>query len=254
LKYTDPTGHCVNNYEAGSDDMDTCLAGWNAIVNYLVGAAFGPGGSGHFPNETITEWLMNADIGTLENLMGSYGIDYGYTWSPPQGYFVPGPSGAIDSKSPKARTGMCQYWQSCYEPVVTKEEMRPDAVVGGVSGSAAGIHYGVVGGERLINLRNQQRSSFAYNGQGAGVALEADASGYVGAVWNLDSNLDYEGISPTLTVDIGVGHHFQASLFWEAGSVPFTGETWGISLGYGGGGGFGVTGSYGHYTCFSGCR
>lgn len=96
--------------------MDTCLAGWNAVVNYLVGAAFGPGGSGHFPNETITDWLMNADIGTLENLMQSYGIDYGYTYTPPPGYTMPLPSGATDLKSPAARAGLCQHWQTCYTP------------------------------------------------------------------------------------------------------------------------------------------
>jgi hypothetical protein len=160
----------------------------------------------------------------------------------------------MDLKSPAARAKVCWQWQNCYEPVVTKEEMSPDAIIGGASGSAAGIHYGVVGAERLINLRNQQRSTFSYHGQGAGVALEADMSGYIGAVWNLDSNVDYEGVSPTLTVDVGAGHHVQASLFWEAGSIPFTGETWGISVGYGGGAGFGISGSFGHYTCLSGCR
>ena len=114
VNFTDPSGHCINNYEPGSADMDTCLAGWNAVTNYLAGAAYGPGGSGHFPNELVNDWLLNADIGTLENLMEVMGIDYGYTWTPPQGYAMP--SGGMSLRSPEARAGVCNYWQNCYQP------------------------------------------------------------------------------------------------------------------------------------------
>jgi hypothetical protein len=116
VNFTDPTGHCINNYEVGSEEMETCLAGWSALYNFLMGAAYGPGGSGHFPNETVTDWLLNADIGTLENLMEVMGIDYGYTWTPPQGYTAPGWRGGRDLKGPEARAEVCDYWQSCYQP------------------------------------------------------------------------------------------------------------------------------------------
>jgi len=171
LNFTDPTGHCINNYEIGSDDMDTCIAGWNAVVNYLAEAAYGPGGSGEFPNATVADWLMNAEISTLEKLMASYGIGYGYTWTPPQGYSMSGWRGGTDLKSPAVRAGVCQYWQGCYEPMVTGDEMRPDAFIAGVSGSAAGVVYSTVGIERVVNLHKNQRSVYVYHGQGAGVAL-----------------------------------------------------------------------------------
>ena len=86
--FTDPTGHCTSNYEAGSQDMDTCLSAWNSVTSYLFGTAFGPGGSGHFPNEMVSDWLANADIGTLEKVMQNFGIDYGYVYTPPQGYLT----------------------------------------------------------------------------------------------------------------------------------------------------------------------
>ena len=248
VNYTDPTGHCTSNYEAGSQDMVTCLSAWNSVANYLYGAAFGPGGSGNFPNELVSDWLANADIGMLENLMKSYGIDYGFVYAPP---ILPSRSGPRKYNKGAAT---CQYWQGCYESVVTREEMKPDAIAGGVSGSAAGVGYGVVGGELVYNLVTKEKSFYNYTGQGAGVALEGDVSVYGALIWNLDKNSDYEGVSPTLTVDLGAGVHGQLSLFWEAGTIPFTGDTWGVSLGPGGGGGFGLTGSFSNYTCQAGCR
>ena len=180
--------------------------------------------------------------------MASYGIDYGYTYAPPVGY------SGVTPRSYRTGEAVCQYWQRCYEPVVTRQEMRPDAIALGGSGSAAGILYGVIGGEGVINFRTGERSLYAYHGQGAGVALEADKSGYLAVIWNLEKNIDYEGISPTLAVDLGLGVHGQVALFWEAGTVPFTGDTWGIAFGSGAGGGFAITGSYTHYTCLSTCR
>ena len=116
MNFTDPTGHCISNYEAGSADMHTCVAGWNAVVNYLSSVTYGAGGNGQFPNEKTTEWLMNADIATLEGLMRAYGIDYGYTWTPPQRYQALNQSGRRNLKSPEARAEVCDYWQSCYQP------------------------------------------------------------------------------------------------------------------------------------------
>jgi len=254
VKYTDPTGHCVNNYEIGSADMDTCVAAWNAVVNYIDGVVFGPGGSGDFPNAGVNEWLLNADIATLESLMEAWGIGYGYTWNPPAEYATSGRYGRRNLRSRGAMAEVCHYWQSCFEPVVTGEEMKPDAIAVGLSGSVAGVAYGVVGGEVVYNLDTREKSLFSYTGQGAGVALEGDVSGYGALIWNLDETVDYEGVSPTLTVDLGAGVHGQFSLFWEAGTIPFTGDTWGISLGPGGGGGFGLTGSFADYTCQAGCR
>lgn len=54
---------------------------------------------------------MNADIATLEALMKGYGIDYGYTFSPPAPATTSGPPGKPVSRD------TCQYWQDCYDPV-----------------------------------------------------------------------------------------------------------------------------------------
>ena len=224
------------------------------MANYLYGAAFGPGGSGHFPNETVSDWLENADISTLENLMEVFGIGYGYTYTPPATTSSSSGQSWGNNGITHYSVGVCQYWQSCYEPVVTREEMRPDALIFGSSGSAAGVLYGVVGGELIYNFQTGQLSSFAFHGQGAGVALEGDQSVYGGLVWNLNQNIEYEGISPTLSVDLGLGIHGQVSVFWEEGTIPFTGDTWGISIGPGAGAGVAVIGSFGHYSCVTGCR
>ena len=109
----DPTGHCINNYEIGSTDMDTCVAAWNAVTNYMDGVFFG---TGVFPDEAVNDWLMNADIATLEKLMKGWGISYGYTWTPPQGYTASRWSGGKSLTSPEFTAGMCNYWQNCYQP------------------------------------------------------------------------------------------------------------------------------------------
>ena len=254
LNFTDPTGHCINNYESGSDDMDTCIAGWNAVVNYLAGAAYGPGGSGEFPNATVADWLMNADISTLEKLMGSYAIGYGYTWTPPQGYFTSGWRGGTDLKSPAARAGVCQYWQGCYEPALTSQEIPPDAFLfPGFSLSAARVWYETAGVELISNRVSNENSWFSYHGQGSGVAIEAIGAFYGGLVWNLEQNRDYEGVFAVLTVDGAYYLGIKGSLFWEAGTLPFSGETWGVAIGPSGGGGAGATMSYADYTCERGC-
>lgn len=128
--FTDPSGHCTSNYEIGSQDMETCLSAWTAVANYLSGAAFGPGGSGHFPNELVSDWLANADIGTLENLMDVFGIGYGYTFTPPQGYSSHVPSGAKNLGSPEARAELCQYWQSCYSPPAEYSSIGGNVFIG----------------------------------------------------------------------------------------------------------------------------
>ena len=248
VNYTDPTGHCTTNYEAGSQDLETCLSAWNSVANFLYGASFGPGGSGHFPNELVSDWLANADIRMLENLMKSYGIDYGYVYTPST---IPSRSGPRNNNRGKAT---CQYWQACYEPVVTREEMKPDAFSAGISGSAAGVYYVTIGEELVWNRQTGEISAFGYHGSGAGIALEADKAIYFAAIWNLEQNREYEGVSPTLSVDIAAFVGVQTSLFWESGTIPFTGDTWGISVGPSGGAGFGLTASFSHYSCQLGCR
>ena len=102
----------------------------------------------------------------------------------------------------------------------------------GISGSATGP-MAIVGGAELVgNLDSEEIDIFTYMGQGSGLGLEADAAAYGGLVWNLDQNIDYEGVFHTLTVELSFIEGAQASFFWEDGSVPFTGETWGISVGY----------------------
>jgi len=248
--FTDPSGHCTSNYEIGSQEMDTCVAAWSAVTNYLSGAAFGAGGSGQFPNELVSDWLANADIGTLENLMDVFGIGYGYTFTPPQGYSSSYPT----RNARRVSENLCDYWESCYEPLITREEMKPDAIAGGISGSAAGIAYGIAGVEGVYNFDTEELSLFTYIGQGAGLALEEDVSGYGALIWNLDENSDYEGVSPALAVDLGLGVHGQVVLFWEENTLPFTGDTWGIAFGSGSGLGFALTGSYSHYVCQAGCQ
>ena len=131
VNFTDPTGHCTSNYEAGSQDMVTCLSAWNSVANYLYGAAFGSGGSGNFPNETVSDWLANADIGTLENLMESYGIGYGYTYTSPQGYSVPALRDGEDLGSQESKAELCQYWKECYYPVTDYTTIFVSYYIGG---------------------------------------------------------------------------------------------------------------------------
>ena len=114
VNLVDPSGHCINNYEIGSTEMDTCVAAWNAVMNYMDGVFFG---TGDFPDEAVNDWLMNADITLLEKLMESWGISYGYTWTPLQSYIASGSSGGKSLTSPEFTAGMCDYWQSCYQPV-----------------------------------------------------------------------------------------------------------------------------------------
>ncbi|HRQ39662.1 MAG TPA: hypothetical protein PLD25_17275 [Chloroflexota bacterium] len=154
------------------------------------------------------------------------------------------------SWDPYENTCGWQYWTDCYEPVVTEEEIGPDAVIfPGVSGSAAGVLYGVIGEEILWNRRSGEVSAFGYTGQGAGVALEADTAAYFGLVWNLEDNENYEGLFSTLTIDASAILGVQLNFFWIPDTVPFTGETWGFSIGGAGGGGLGITGSQTDFVC-----
>lgn len=245
--FTDPTGHCLNSYDAGSADLDTCLSALNSVGNYLAEQAYNSGGN--FPNATFNDWLMNADIAMLENLMAMYRIDYGYTFTPPRPAAPSGPPGQPISRD------TCQYWQPCYEPVVTAEEMWFDAFIApGVSGSAAGIWYGTVGEELILNRKSGEVSLYGFSGQGAGLALGADATIYGGLIWNLESNLEYAGDSSALIADLAPLIGIQAQFFWKTGTVPFTGDTWGVAAGPSSGASFGLSAVQSTYTCQLGCR
>lgn len=62
--------------------------------------------------------------------------------------------------------------------------------------------------------------------------LEAEVAIYGGLVWNLERNSDYAGPFTTLFVDLAVIQGIQLSFFWSSGTIPFTGDTWGLSVGY----------------------
>lgn len=223
-------------------------------MNYLTDLHYGPGGNGVFPDEWTTELLMTANIDSIEGLMRAYEIDYGYTSQVMASRNAQSePTGWVRNEYMYGELP-CQYWEACYEPVVTKGEMPPDALIlPGGSGSVAGWLYTVGGAELLLNRSSNEVSGFTYMGQGGGVALEADVSVYGGLVWNLDENINYSGPFTTLTIDLSAAIGGQGSFFWESGTIPFTGETWGFSIGPSSGGGFGVTGSQTEFTCVFGC-
>ncbi|MCB8922752.1 MAG: hypothetical protein H6662_14285 [Ardenticatenaceae bacterium] len=116
LKYIDPSGHCVENYQAGSEDFQTCMDGWSSLMNYLSDLHYGPGGNGVFPNEWTTELLMTANIASIEGLMRAYDIDYGYTSQVMASRNAQSePTGWMRNEY-MYRERPCQYWESCYEP------------------------------------------------------------------------------------------------------------------------------------------
>lgn len=121
------------------------------------------------------------------------------------------------------------------------------------SGSAGGILSGVVGGELVINRKSQEVDFFTYSGQGTGVIAEADIAVYTGLAWNLEVNKDYSGLFSTLTFDVALYYGVQVSVFWIPGTIPFTGNTWGFSVGPSRGVGFGVTGTETDFVCQSNC-
>jgi RHS repeat-associated protein len=249
LVFVDSTGHCVENYQDDADLLNQCIEGWNAISNYLSDQVYGEGGNGEYPSEWLNSLLANADITAVEAIMEAYGIDYGYTPTGKASY----KHGNVGANNIYAER--CRYWQNCYEPIVTRAEISPDVVIfPGASVSAAGGLYAVGGEEILWNRKSGEVSAFSYMGQGGGVALEADVTiPYGGLVWNLEQNIDYEGAFTTLTIDLSAILGGQFSFFWESATFPFTGETWGFSLGPSGGGGFGITGSQTEFICQVGC-
>ena len=249
LNLVDPSGHCA------SEQFDTeCWAQYDALYQ-------------HFKLLSETEKHYNF---THKDIIRKIGVGESYRYQEiPEGHgssivylFDKAMNCGSDFDCSNNKLGHpmtsyeppCQQWMACYEPVITKGEMSPDALIlPGGSGSAAGGIYTVGGAELLLNRRSNEVSGFTYMGQGGGVALEADVSVYGGLVWNLDENIDYSGPFTTLTIDLSAVIGGQGSFFWESGTIPFTGKTWGFSLGPSGGGGFGVTGSQTEFTCVIGC-
>ena len=134
------------------------------------------------------------------------------------------------------------------------DEMLPDAFVAGGSGNAGGVMAGIAGGEVVVNFESQEVSAFTYHGQGGGVVLKANATAYAGFIWNLKENIKYEGDFTTLTADLSLFEGGQVNFFFSTDTLPFTGGTWGFSLGYSEGAGAGISGVQTNYVCQFGCR
>jgi hypothetical protein len=239
LNFTDPSGHCA------SERFDVeCWQQYDALVNQFR--------QNGFSDEDIVKLIGNGEayryremrVMDIYDRFRNCGSDFDCSNDSRQ-----------HTRDPYANPCTWQYWQDCYEPVVTSDEMEPDAIVlPGVSASAAGSAYGVVGEEVLFNRRSGEVSVFGYYGEGIGVGLEADASLYGGVVWNLEENVAYEGPFSTLAVDFSAVVGVQLSFFWTAGTTPFTGQTWGFGFGPSAGGGLGVSGSQTIFTCQLGCQ
>jgi hypothetical protein len=141
----------------------------------------------------------------------------------------------------------CQYWMSCYEPVITAEEIPPDAAIGGLSGSGGALSGFVGGQEAIYNFDTDEFDIFGYAGPSTVFGEKTVGTGYVGLVWNLENNDAYKGQFNTVTVDLTALGGVQFNFFWEGGTTPFTGETWGFSAGGSGGQGGSISTSATYY-------
>lgn len=243
LNFSDPTGHCAD-YGDQYEDYD-CWQQYNALFNqfllnnYTEEYILGLIGTGR--DYRLQELGPTGIIGLYDSFKNC-GSDLDCSNNTPQTY------------DPYANPCEWQQWQNCYEPVVTREEMSPDAVIfPGVSASVAGIGYWVAGEEVLWNRKSGEVDLFGYTGQGAGAAFEGDVAVYTGLVWNLEENVQYEGWFTTLTVELSVIEGVQLSFFWDADSTPFTGKTWGFSIGRARGLGAGVSIVETDFVCQTQC-
>ena len=205
LVFTDPTGHCMQYQENGDDEaFQVCHDAWIQLRDY-IDPLTPDDGLARLYGEFLVPLYQSGTTDRIVELLDIYGVEYE---APP--------------------TKISQNIGPSLEDIVF-----PDAIIfPGISGSATGP-MAIVGGAELVgNLDSEEIDIFTYMGQGSGLGLEADAAAYGGLVWNLDQNIDYEGVFHTLTVELSFIEGAQASFFWEDGSVPFTGETWGISVGY----------------------
>jgi hypothetical protein len=100
LKYIDPTGHCHNNYEEGSNDLSYCLH----LVSQLEAERYAPL-MGENREAILENWLQNADIDALKAIMAFYDDQIETVR----------PEGASGTRSAD-RYNVCQYWQECYDP------------------------------------------------------------------------------------------------------------------------------------------
>ncbi|PID86971.1 MAG: hypothetical protein CSB13_01705 [Chloroflexi bacterium] len=237
INLIDPSGHCTENY-AGEDQVDLlnqCIEGWNAIDQYYADMVWGKGANRdrEYPRDWINYLLVHADIAMIEAIMGAHGIDYGYT----QTGIAPRPPRTSSGRSGQmareaAYRSRCWQYQDCYEPVVTAEEMKPDAAVVGGSVSGGVLQGGVTGQEVVINGKSGEIDVFGYAGGGTVVGAKVAGTGYTGLLWNLEDNMDYVGPSSALTVDVAFIEGAQVNFVWETGTIPFTGETWGVTVGW----------------------
>ena len=117
LNLVDPSGHCTENYADSPELLDQCIFGANSIINKLSEMAYGPGGNGADYNDFVRYLIENATIDEIEGIMKAYEIEYGYTWTPDKPPEYDGGSYNSNYDWTHAGNSICQYWQSCYDPV-----------------------------------------------------------------------------------------------------------------------------------------
>lgn len=138
---------------------------------------------------------------------------------------------------PYANPCKWQYWQNCYEPAITKEEIPPDAFILGFSADTGGwVPSYTVGAEDLFFFDEFDVAAFAFDGPGVGAGASADIGYYGGFVWGLECVDCYSGAFTILTADLSVIIGAEITLFWAPG-----GDTWGFALAPAGGLGASVT-------------
>ena len=112
------------------------------------------------------------------------------------------------------------------------EEVLPDAGLIGMNSGIQGA-MSIYGGAELLYGPNREAGAFTFEGVGvAGIGGSIDASPLTGGfVWNLENLDDYEGEFWSLTVEASAGKGNSISIFGSPGEYPFSGGTWGVSVG-----------------------
>jgi hypothetical protein len=174
LKYIDPTGHCTNNYDEGSNELTSCLH----LINLLEADRYKPL-IGENPEEVLEKWRQNADIDALRAILDFYDEQI----TPTKIY-----RNASDSAYGVRKHNVCQYWEDCYKPLLCDVkfdyctfEISAGPVAGGVyvsitkdrydnwylgvglqAGASPGLVGGKVAGGKMVYVNeNGEALSFA---------------------------------------------------------------------------------------------
>ena len=75
LKFRDPSGHCVENYQHDSEYLGTCIEGWNLLGEYYADTY----GYEHYPNDYLNDILMTYDIDTIAGMLSYFGVEWDYS-------------------------------------------------------------------------------------------------------------------------------------------------------------------------------